>query len=68
MSEVKISVVEYLGATTLLSLDINEEINFKATIDGYLDLEREQIVYAFWNSELITLFDPKTGKNLLFED
>lgn len=63
--KVSLSVTEYLGSDSLLTLTISEEYSLKALIEGYFEGEDNQELYIHWNPEKVHIFDPETELNLL---
>ena len=66
--EAIISVVEFLGADTLLSLTITDEISIMVLEEGHFDGKSGQKIYISWSNDKIHLFDAKTEKNLLYKE
>ena len=64
---VKLSVTEYLGSDSLLTLNLIDEFSIKALIEGYFEGEDDQVLYISWDYKKAHIFDPTTEKNLLIE-
>ena len=63
--KVTLSVTEYMGSISLLTLSIDEKITLKALIEGYFEGKDVQELYITWNVENTHIFDPETEDNLL---
>lgn len=64
--KVNLSVTEYLGSDSLLTLIITEDLTLKALIDGYFEGEDNQELYITWDAAKAHIFDPETEENLLY--
>lgn len=61
-------VVEYLGASTLVTVILDDDSQLSCTIlvDGKYDGNLEEKAYINWHSEKMNLFDIETQKNILY--
>ena len=57
-------VVEFLGADSLLTLDITKKLSILSLVDGHFDGNSGDKAYIKWESDKTHFFDPKSEKNL----
>lgn len=65
--KVQLSVTEYLGSDSLLTVNLAEKLSLKALIDGYFEGEDDQTLYISWDYKKAHIFDPETELNLLLD-
>jgi len=63
--EVSISVVEYLGAETLVTVDFSEHISAKCAAQGFYSSKMGDKAFVSFPTDLIHVFDINTEKNLV---
>ncbi|MEJ2296661.1 MAG: ABC transporter ATP-binding protein, partial [Candidatus Lokiarchaeota archaeon] len=63
--EVKITVVEFLGAETILTYEFPDEISGMVSAPGFYDANMGDKAYIGFPIEKIHVFDQVTGKNLI---
>ncbi len=64
---VQLSVTEYLGADSLLTLMIDKDLSLKALIEGYFEGKEDQTLFIKWDYKKAHIFDPQTEDNLLLK-
>jgi len=63
--EIKTTVIEYLGAETLVTFEFSEEINGMASYSGFYQGKMGEKAYLSFEEEDIHVFDIETGINLI---
>ncbi|MHA2336336.1 MAG: ABC transporter ATP-binding protein [Candidatus Hodarchaeales archaeon] len=61
------SVVEFLGADSLITLEIAPKMNLLALIDGHFEGKVGDKVFISWKDDKVHLFDPESEKNLVHQ-
>jgi multiple sugar transport system ATP-binding protein len=64
--EVTVSVVEFLGAETMVTIEFPDGIGAMATAKGYYEAEMGDKAYVSWPNELTHIFDKETELNLIY--
>lgn len=63
--KVKSTVVEYLGAETIITFEFPDETSAMASHKGYFEGKMGEDAYVSWDSDLIHVFDTETEMNLI---
>jgi len=63
--EIKITVVEFLGAETILTFEFPDEISAMASVSGFYDAKMGDKAYIGFPIEKIHVFDKATSNNLI---
>ena len=65
--EVEVSVVEYLGAETLVRFELSEDITAIASPTGFYPVKMGEKSFISFPKEKIYVFNKDTGQNILYE-
>ncbi|MFX1357876.1 MAG: ABC transporter ATP-binding protein [Promethearchaeota archaeon] len=66
--EIKITVVEYLGAETLVTIEFSDKKSIIISTPGYYPAKMGDKSYISFPVEKLYIFDKDTEKNLLYKD
>ena len=65
--EVKVTVVEYLGAETLVTFELSEDVSALAAANGFYPVKMGEKSYVSFPKDKIYIFNKETGENILYE-
>jgi ABC-type sugar transport system ATPase subunit len=65
--EVEVSVVEYLGAETLVTFELSEGISALASPTGFYPVKMGEKSFISFSKEKIYVFNKDTEQNVLYE-
>lgn len=65
--EVKLSVVEYLGAETLVTFELTEDVSALVQTNGFYPVKMGEKSYISFPKENIYVFNKETGDNILYQ-
>jgi multiple sugar transport system ATP-binding protein len=65
--EVNVSVVEYLGAETLVTFELSDEDSALASPTGFYPVKMGEKSFVSFPKEKIYIFNKETGENILYE-